>query len=298
MITPRTPSRDLRPRAALASSPEQPPGRYDALNALADELAGRAVEAVDWYLQHKVWPCRLSRLLRALAILAGVLGGLAPLLGGASVSGEFAGDKWSLYANQSGYILIALAGAALLFDRYFGFSSSWMRYMTAQRALQRALENFQLSWAIWRLQVKDAGPDDEQQAAAIALLTAFQKMISELVDQEFQAWVAQFKQELAQLQAAVSKDQVENRPGHLVLDIQASDARSGPADVYLDNRLVRQTDSGSVLLTALDPGSHLVTVKANNGSLQGSKTVNVAAGETAAATVELQAAVANGTVHR
>ena len=289
MSTPPTTSRDLRPRASIEPPPGEQPSRDEALCALAGELMARAVEAVNWYLQHKIWPSRLSRLLRALAILGGVLGGLAPLLGGASVSGAFADGKWSLYANQSGYILIALAGAALLFDRYFGFSSSWMRYMTAQRALQRALESFQLSWAIWRLQVTDAGPDAEQQAAAIALLTAFQQKIGELVDQEFQAWVAQFKQELAELQTAISKDKSENRPGHLVLGIQTNEAIIGPADVYLDNRLVRQTDSGSVLLTALDPGSHLLMVTANKGALQGSKTVNLAAGATSEVIVELKA---------
>jgi len=60
-------------------------------------------------------------------------------------------DRW-------GYILIALGGDLFLFDRYFGFSTSWMRYMTAQMALQRNLEKFQLSWAVWRMAAQKQQP--------------------------------------------------------------------------------------------------------------------------------------------
>lgn len=283
-------SADLQPRRAVGA--EQKHGNdFAALNALALSLEERAVEAIDWYLRHKGGPRTASRLLRGLAILSGVLGGLAPLLSGAELSGELWGAKWSLPdTDHWGYILIALAGAALLTDRYFGFSSSWMRYMTAQMALQRALEKFQLSWAIWRIQVKDQRPSDPQQAAAIALLTAFGQEIGDLVDQEFQAWVAQFKEQLAELQAAISKEKTERRPGNLVVAYHSAAAIDGPAEVFLDTRLARQTDSGSVLLTALPPGSHLVQVKANAGALQGSASVTVEAGQTSEANIELKAA--------
>jgi hypothetical protein len=279
---------DLQPRRSVSQDQKQA-DVFAALNALALSLEERAVEAVSWYLRHKGGPRFASRLLRGLAIAFGVSGGLAPLLSGADLSGEVWGMTWTLPdTDHWGYILIALAGAALLTDRYFGFSSSWMRYMTTQMALQRALEKFQLSWAVWRIQVKGNTPGDGQQTAAIALLTAFGQEIGDLVDQEFQSWVAQFKEQLAELQAAISKDKTERRPGNLVVGIHADSSISGPADIYLDNRLVRQTDSGSVLLSALNPGSHLVAVKANGGALQGSTTVMVEAGQTSEANIGLK----------
>lgn len=283
-------SRDLQPRKAVSAAPKQS-SDFTALNALALSLEERAVEAIGWYLRHKGGPRTASRLLRGLAILFGVLGGLAPLLNGAELSGEAWGMQWSLSdTDHWGYILIALAGAALLTDRYFGFSASWMRYMTAQMALQRGLEKFQLSWAVWRIQVKDEAPSEPQHGAAIALLTAFGQEIGDLVDQEFQVWIAQFKEQLAELQAAVSKEKTERRPGNLVVLYHSDTAITGPAEVFLDHRLVRQSDSGSVLLTALTPGSHLVQVKANGGALQGSASVPVEAGQTGEANIELKPA--------
>jgi len=289
------PSRDIRPRKAVDQPPvNEQEGDLAALQALAGDLEKRAVEATDWYLHNKGGPRRLSRLLRFLAILFGVLGGLAPLVGGIQLSAADGSAGVSLSsANQWGYLLIALAAASLLFDRYFGFSSSWMRYMTAQMALQRALEKFQLAWGLWRIKVNSAHPSDEDQAAAIALLTGFQQEVGDLVDQEFQAWISQFKEQLAELQAAISKDKDERRPGNLVIGIHSVEAINGPADVYLDNRLLRKTDSGSVLLTALNPGSHLVTVKANDGALQGSATVAVQAGETSEANIKMKRVTAD-----
>ena len=288
---PPAPSRDMRPRESVdqaTASGQQ--SDYEGLQALAADLEKRAVEAANWYLRNKIWPRRLSRLLRFLAILFGVLGGLAPLVAGTTLFGD--GSPALSGANQWGYILIALAAASLVFDRYFGFSSSWMRYMTAQMALQRALEKFQLSWGLWRIRASSNSLDDDQQAAAISLLTAFQEQVGDLVDQEFQAWISQFKEQLAELQATINKDKEDRRPGNLVIGIHSDESISGPAEVYLDNRIVRKTDSGSVLLTALNPGSHLITVKANGGTWQGGATVSVQSGETSEANIELKAGAA------
>ena len=198
-------------------------------------------------------------------------------------------DRW-------GYILIALAGAFLLFDRYFGFSTSWMRYMTAQMALQKALERFQLSWAVWRIAVKNQKPTDDQHNSGIALLNNFQQQTAELIEKEFQIWVTQFQEQLTALQAAIDKDRKERYPGNLVVTFHAQTAITGPADIYLNNRLAQQTDSGSMLFSALNPETHLVQVKANKGALQGSKTVKVESGQTSEVSIELKTVTPSTTI--
>ncbi|MDD4964432.1 MAG: SLATT domain-containing protein [Gallionella sp.] len=256
---------------------------YDALNALAKNLATRATLIVNWYLNHKRWPRRFSRLLRAASITLAVLGGLAPL------QGQEKG------VDHLGYILIALAGASLLVDRYFGYSTSWMRYMSTQMALQRALDNFQLAWTLWRIQIRNKTPStgvvsltSEQQAAGILLLTTFQQQISDLVDKEFQTWIIQFQEQLTALQAAVDKDKKEARPGNLVVSFHAQTAITGQSEVYLNNQMVRKTDTNGVILTGLLPGSHLISIKANNGTLLGNGTAVVEAGQTSEKNIELK----------
>lgn len=278
-----SPTPDLQPRRLIPLGQEEGDD-FTRLNALAREVELRITEAINWYLRKKRWPSLLSRLLRALAILFAVLGGLAPLL-----SSDNKETACLLYnADRWGYILIALAGAFMLFDRYFGFSASWMRYMTAQMALQRNLEKFQLAWAVWRISVQANTPTPEQQSAAIALMTSVQQRSGELIDKEFQIWIAQFQEQLTALQAAIDKDKKERHPGNLVVTYRSQTVISGPADIYLNNQLVRQTDSGSTLLPTLSPGTYLVQVRANGGLLLGSETAKVESGQTSEVCIELQ----------
>jgi hypothetical protein len=281
---------DLQPRRLIVPGQEERDD-YAALNTLAQEVEQRITEAIDWYLRKKRWPSRASRLLRFLAIVLAVLGGLAPLVSG----GNDTTSCLLVNADRWGYILIALAGACLLFDRFFGFSASWMRYMTAQMALQRSLEEFQLSWAVWRIDVEENKPTKDQQNAAYALLRSVQHRTADLIDKEFQRWIAQFQEQLTALQAAIDKDHKERRPGNLVVTYRSQTAITGPADILLNGQLVRQTDSGSILLPALSPATYLVQVRANGGALQGSETVSIEPGQTAELNISLQAVGPNTT---
>lgn len=286
------PARNLSPLKAF-SKVEQETTSLDKLRNLATLLEDRTIGTVQWYLHRKKWPRRLSQGVRFLAIVLAIMGGLSPL----AASAELVDGK-SL--NQLGYVFIALAGAILLTDRYFGFSSSWMRFMTAQMALQRALEKFQLSWAVWQIQAggqsapAGAAPaplSSEQINSAVTLLANFQTEIGTLVDQEFQTWVTEFKEQLANLQAAISKDKEDLRPGNIVVSISAATPLKGPSQLYVDNQFANQTDNSTALLTAVNPGSHLVTVKAVSdagAAVEGSQAVTVVAGQTGKADIALK----------
>lgn len=273
-------SADIRPHSSLKENKDFT-DEFAALNAIAGSLEARAIETIDWYLVRKRWPRQLSRMLRSAAILFCAAGGVIPLLNNVDLSGDLWGVKWSLPSSARwGYILFALAASSILTDRYFGFSSSWMRYMKAQMSLQRALERFQLSWGIWQIHSKDNFSTKDKQHAAIALLESFSSQIGELVDEEFNIWTTQFKEQLAELQTAINKKNTENRPGNIVVHYHSDTAINGKADIYLDNILTKQVDSRSILLTATTPGNHFIQVKANSGELSGSASVSLEAGQT------------------
>src|SRR5690242_5668700 len=92
-----------------------------------------AIDAIDWYMHRKWWMGLIARTLRSSAILLTTIGGIIPLL----VAGELLGThndsyKWS----QLGYVSLLLAAGCILFDKFFGFSSGWMRYVTTALKLQ------------------------------------------------------------------------------------------------------------------------------------------------------------------
>lgn len=275
-------ARELRPTAACDLAKD-----YDstlaALDALACALEKRAVEYINWYLGRKNRPKRWSLPLRGLTVGFFLAGTLVPIVSGDSWVKEHlpAIDHW-------GYLFFAFAGVFILLERHMGFATTWMRYMTAEMALQRAYDKFGLAWALWRLQVGNGSPTPEQVTAAVALLTGFRQEVGDVVDTEFQTWIAEFQEQLAALQAAVEKGKTDNRPGNLVVKFQCAKPIAGVVSLYLNGQVVRQTDGGAAVLTGLPPGPYALRVTANDGALQGSATVKVEAGQTAETTVELK----------
>ena len=81
-----------------------------------------------------------------------VAGGVTPLLR-ARESG--------LVASGWGYVALALSAGCVLFDRYFGYTSSWMRYMRAQARLNRVLVAAQAQWTAAMIRcAHDGAPAD------------------------------------------------------------------------------------------------------------------------------------------
>src|SRR6185369_1540504 len=79
------------------------------------------------------------------SILLITAGGMVPLIKATWAPGTLASAGFDL--GQLGYLLIGLGGAAIAFDRFFGFSSGWIRYITTEMAIQRTLHEFRIEWA-------------------------------------------------------------------------------------------------------------------------------------------------------
>jgi hypothetical protein len=128
--------RDLRAGPFPTAAMEQWQDTEAALTQLYRYAEGRAIDAVDWYLQDKRGKRVWSRGLRLLAIAPVTAGALQPLLDAARASRT----AW-------GYVLLAMGAACVGFDRFFGVSSGWMRSMTCAQALERRLEQLEYDWA-------------------------------------------------------------------------------------------------------------------------------------------------------
>ena len=106
--------RDLRAGPFPTAAMDQWHDTEAALTQLYRHAEGRAIEAIDWYLQDKRGKRIWSRGLRLLVILLVTAGGLQPLLDAAAPGPSR--TAW-------GYVLLALAAACIGFDRFFGLPS-------------------------------------------------------------------------------------------------------------------------------------------------------------------------------
>src|SRR2546421_6045982 len=96
----------------------------------------RASEAVVWYQRAKDRKKRPAIALRFLAIVVGGLGTITPIV----VS--MLSDPWGRRLLPSASMFAAIAVGCVALDKLFGFSSGWMRYISAMLELQEKIESF------------------------------------------------------------------------------------------------------------------------------------------------------------
>lgn len=172
--------------------PDLPWGDGDlvaSLEAIYHWVEGEAIRAASWYIDEKKSKARWSRALRILAILFATAGAALPFIAANNGVVDF---EW-------GYVALALAAGAVAMDRYFGFSTAWMRYITAEQAIQRRLQELQFSWASTQIARGNRVPSAHEVAAELEKLAAAAAAIGEEVRTETMAWAEEFQTNIGEL---------------------------------------------------------------------------------------------------
>lgn len=159
-------------------------------------IESSTIATLEWYMSEKKSKASWSRSLRVLAVIFATAGGVLPLIS--------VGTNQTRYAFW-GYPLLAAAAGCVAIDRAFGFSSSWMRYLTAATALQKLLLRHQLRWAEMRMDYGNADISAAQFKDALDELRDFADSVADVVVGETQNWVNEFRGHFSQLEAQASK---------------------------------------------------------------------------------------------
>jgi hypothetical protein len=255
----------------------------EAVQTLFSYSHQEATNAVAWYEAAKRRKANASRWLRGSSIVLFVFGGLAPIVSG-FMHGQGSADQ-TVFIGQCGYLMLGLAAGMLAFDRFFGMSSGWIRYMTSLGTLERLRAEFMFDWTVL-LQKAPATIDDATRLLFLERAQTFQKAVLELIERETAAWVAEFQSSVADLDKAVQaqrqateasiqaalKQQAEVRQqakkeeqtavadrGAINLEIDGD--IEGTLEIFLDGDRVKETGARSTALLNLPRGPHSVAVK-------------------------------------
>ena len=255
----------------------------DSLKRVYEWAIGVARENIKWYEATRPSARAFSRCFRALAIILGAIGGLCPLID----STRFLANDIGL--GQWGYVLLAIAAALVLFDKYFGFSTGWMRNIMTQMSLEKALKEFQFDWAILNAQQQC------QQAAQSNVIVLLQKakdfcvQIDSLMKQETDAWIAEFQTNIAELEKALKTEVAARKPGGIKItvknarDFEKVELRLNDCQI---KELVGVTEG---VLDSVPPGRHEITAigKKANKEFKESKVIEVQPAATASVEITL-----------
>ena len=170
-----------------------------SLHVIFHHASKNAAGAIDWYERKKNSKKAWARCLRVLAIIAVTIAGIIPILA------QIFEDSSLTIAPAWASVALAIAAALVILDRFFGFSSAWMRYIAAELKLSQILKEFRIDWERERAAWEGREPDRDQVQVMLAKARAFITQVDEIVRKETDEWIRQFQNILKQIDKAAKK---------------------------------------------------------------------------------------------
>jgi hypothetical protein len=256
-----------------------------SLKDLYSYADGAANDTIGWYFAHKRTKGLVARGLRFAAIILTTVGGVIPLLVNARV-GWFGADGNSgsrVDYAQFGYVFLALAAGCVALDRFFGYSSGWIRYVTSALNLQRLQAEFQLDWAILTANLPQADVPLIQREAMLRRVQSFILRMREEIEKETAEWAAEYRSNLTELEKTARTQLDAWKPGVINLTIPNA-PQLKEVTVLLDDRVYQTITTTTCQIAPVYPGQHTVavTAKAGDKPATASSAVAVTAGQAVA----------------
>jgi len=187
----------------------------ETLRRLFRSAVAQARDRIAWYDLKSGQRASVAKNIRVWSLLLFALGTLAPivltlLVKVAIVAGKGGKDpaNWTpadwlaaVPLAEIGYVLLAVAGALVIFDQFFDASGSWIRYRQSQARLEVLLADIRFAWA--ELMTKQGGvvSDRVQAAEFVTLLRDFITKVELLAEEETKEWARRFNERIATFDA-------------------------------------------------------------------------------------------------
>jgi len=279
---------NIKPGAFPKLSGTDETAKVKFVSEIYDYANGKAQEAITWYLDKKWSKQKTAQGLRFAAIIFTTIGGVIPLVIASRVLAS-AGVTNAVEWGQFGYVALALAGACVFLDKFFGYSSGWMRYITTAMKLQRMVEEFNVDWAILSAAVKGNAPDATERETMLRRAQTFLQSVLTEVESETAAWAAEYRSNLAELEKTARQQLEASRPGVINLKVANVGKFRNGVTVFLDEVPRQTVTSTECQLSPVFPGDHFVKVQGsiNDKTVMAGAPVRIEPGQSVTVTLSL-----------
>lgn len=165
--------------------------------------------AIAWYYASKRGKKLVGYPLRAAAIICVAISGMIPLLG--ELFKNEVGRPWISPAWAT--VALALAATLISFDKFWGYTSGWVRYVRSAQALNQLQSDFRLEFETLRLKLQRSPGDATQITECIEACRSFLAKVNSVVRTETDQWAQEFKGFLEDLDKQVKKPGVDAGAG-------------------------------------------------------------------------------------
>lgn len=250
-----------------------------SLNEVCEFVLEEAERQSHWY-RRKAGPKRvLSQSVRVIAVLSAASAGVLPILS-------------QIFANESGSpvvhpawatVAVGIGLGALALDRFFGFSTGWMRFITTEMTMSSKIEEFRLETSVENMGRQGKPPTSDQANATLSRCAAFASEMSGFALEETRAWVLEFQENLKDLDDRLTARAQTRRTGSLIVRVENGNQCDDGWTLSMDGRGQLTRRGKSAAFSDVYPGDYVVAVE---GQIEGrsvfaESVVAVGAAETA-----------------
>ncbi len=235
-----------------------PDDRIISLEKVFKCVSGEAQQAISWYLDKKNSKRIWARILRLTAILATTAAGLIPLLSQISISNRTLQIS-PAWASVALVVAVALVGL----DKFFGYSSAWIRFLTSEMKIRNTLQTFQIDWEIQKATLKGAPPSDDQVQDMLVRCKTFLVQVNVILENEMTAWKQEFQAALKQIDDAAKAQAEVIKLGGANIVINNGDKCKDGWKLSIDDGSSKHYTGKTAALSNLTPGIHTIRAEGN-----------------------------------
>jgi len=199
-------SRDLNSEFLLAELDWSPEKRDESIRVVYRFVVEHARTAIRWYLRRNARVRSCAKCLRIGAIFLTMIAGLIPLLiqmyPKLKIFSVTIGPAWASVA-------LVIAATFVAFDSFFGYSRSWMRFITAVIKIKSLLEEFEISWQTKLAGFHEHPINDEHTLELLGACQYFLTEVNRIIIEETEQWKQDFQSALKKIDE--STKQVKSR---------------------------------------------------------------------------------------
>lgn len=192
--------------------------------------------------------------LRILAIVAGAVAGILPILSQISSKYKIVIDPaWSTVA-------VTVAITAIGLDRFFGFSSGWIRFVTTEIKLESRIQQFRLSIENEKFSWQGQPPTFDKAKATLGIIENFLKEVFEMVKDETNTWVIEFQNVLQKFNEEMNVKADATKLGGIKVTIENGEKCTEGLMVYIEGQQAVNITGSSYTANNLYPKIYRVSV--------------------------------------
>lgn len=213
-----------------------------------------ALTAIEWYLIAKRSKKNWAQGLRFGVIFLTAIAGLLPIVSQMKQLPFVIEPAWASVA-------IGLAGMFLALDRFFGFSSGWMRFIATEHQIRQLLHEFQMDCETEKVSWRDGSPDYTQVQKGLVRSKTFLTQVDDLIRKETDKWLAEFQDSIKQIDEAARAKAVLTESGGVNITVTNGDKAQGGWKLSVDKQEASSYTGKTAALASLSATTHLFRIE-------------------------------------